>query len=104
MQLEDDIVARSGYLYFIKQRVLKEAGNWFLMEFSNLGFIGKLFRTASLSVMADFTLLFHREKPVDWLLDHFLTTKVCNPEQGITECASAKRLMKVFKAVLTDRP
>lgn len=52
LQLEDDIVAKAGYLSFIKKKVLNDAGDWFLMEFSNLGFIGKLFRTESLSVSA----------------------------------------------------
>ena len=50
LQLEDDIVAKPGYLQFIKNKVLHDVGDWFVMEFSNLGFIGKLFRTESLSV------------------------------------------------------
>ena len=54
LQLEDDIVAKPGYLTFIKKKVLKDTGDWFLMEFSNLGFIGKLFRTESLSVRRHF--------------------------------------------------
>ena len=25
--------------------------------------------------------MFHRDKPIDWLLDHLLYVKVCNPEK-----------------------
>ena len=25
--------------------------------------------------------MFHKDKPVDWLLDHILWVKVCNPEK-----------------------
>lgn len=46
--------------------------------------------------MVDFTLMFYREKPVDWLMDHLLFTKVCNPERDMKECASEKRKIKVF--------
>ena len=55
LQLEDDIVAKSGFLSFIKTKVLNEASDWFLMEFSNLGFIGKLFRSESLTVSPVYT-------------------------------------------------
>ncbi len=29
----------------------------------------------------EFFLMFHKEKPIDWLLDHILYVKVCNPEK-----------------------
>jgi len=29
----------------------------------------------------EFILMFYRDKPVDWLLDHLLYVKVCNPEK-----------------------
>ena len=45
--------------------------------------------------MVDFVLMFYREKPVDWLMDHLLFTKVCNPEKDMKECASEKRKIKV---------
>ncbi len=25
--------------------------------------------------------MFHKDKPIDWLLDHILWVKVCNPEK-----------------------
>ena len=46
--------------------------------------------------MADFASMFYREKPVDWLIDIVLSTKVCYPGQGVKECASARRKIRVF--------
>lgn len=44
-------------------------------------FSGKLFRTSDLATLVEFILLFYKDKPVDWLLDHILWVKVCNPEK-----------------------
>lgn len=40
-----------------------------------------MFRTRDLPMIAEFFLMFHRDKPIDWLLDHILWVKVCNPER-----------------------
>lgn len=40
-----------------------------------------MFRTRDLPMIAEFFLMFHRDKPIDWLLDHILWVKVCNPEK-----------------------
>ena len=50
IQLEDDVIANPKYLKFIYQKVSDQVDNWFMLEFSSLGFIGKLFRTQSLTV------------------------------------------------------
>ena len=42
---------------------------------------GKLFRSSDLSMVVEFFLMFHKDKPVDWLMDHILWVKVCNPEK-----------------------
>lgn len=42
---------------------------------------GKMFRTRDLPMIAEFFLMFHRDKPIDWLLDHILWVKACNPEK-----------------------
>lgn len=44
---------------------------WVLLEFSNMGFLGKLFHNRDLPVLAHFLLLFHKEKPLDRLIPHF---------------------------------
>jgi len=43
--------------------------------------LGKLFRTSDLPMIVEFILMFHKDKPIDWLLDHILWVKVCNPEK-----------------------
>ena len=45
--------------------------------------------------------MFYREKPVDWLLEHILYTKVCNPEKDMKECAHEKRKIKVTYITMT---
>ena len=42
---------------------------------------GKMFKSLDLSVIVEFILMFYRDKPIDWLLDHILWVKVCNPEK-----------------------
>lgn len=103
LQLEDDVVAKDGYYSDMKTYTIREASeDWLYLEFSQLGFIGvyfwravvlswrfrdnvhfpgKLFRTRDLPMIAEFFLMFHRDKPVDWLLDHILWVKACHPEK-----------------------
>uniref|UniRef100_A0A8B9HEW3 Zgc:154054 n=1 Tax=Astyanax mexicanus TaxID=7994 RepID=A0A8B9HEW3_ASTMX len=95
VQLEDDIVAKSGYHETINkyvQEVVTE--HWLYLEFSQLGFIGKLFRAADLPKIVEFILMFHKDKPIDWLLDHILWVKVCNPEKDSKHCSLEKAKMK----------
>ncbi len=42
---------------------------------------GKMFKTSDLNLIVEFFLMFHKDKPIDWLLDHILYVKVCNPEK-----------------------
>ena len=51
--------------------------------------------------MIDFFLMFYRDKPVDWLLDHILWVKVCNPEKDAKHCNLQKQRLKIrFKPSL----
>ncbi|KAG8000493.1 hypothetical protein GBF38_016867, partial [Nibea albiflora] len=34
-----------------------------------------------LNLIVEFIFMFYKEKPIDWLLDHILWVKVCNPEK-----------------------
>uniref|UniRef100_A0A3Q4GIQ3 Zgc:154054 n=1 Tax=Neolamprologus brichardi TaxID=32507 RepID=A0A3Q4GIQ3_NEOBR len=95
VQLEDDVVAKSGYYDEMKAYATNEDSKpWLYLEFSQLGFIGKLFRTRDLPMIAEFFLMFHRDKPIDWLLDHILWVKVCNPEKDDKHCTKQKALLK----------
>ncbi|XP_068134192.1 alpha-1,3-mannosyl-glycoprotein 4-beta-N-acetylglucosaminyltransferase B isoform X1 [Hyperolius riggenbachi] len=82
VQLEDDIVAKPNYLSTMKNFALQQPSEeWMILEFSQLGFIGKLFKSLDLSLIVEFILMFYKDKPIDWLLDHILWVKVCNPEK-----------------------
>ncbi|PRD35683.1 UNVERIFIED_CONTAM: Mgat4b [Trichonephila clavipes] len=37
----------------------------------------KMFKAVDLSKLVTFFAIFHNDKPVDWLLDHMIQTKVC---------------------------
>lgn len=88
VQLEDDVITKPGYLSIMKNFALNQKMNdWLLLEFSHLGFIGKLFKSSDLPFVVEFFLMFHKDKPVDWLLDHLIYVKVCNPEKDNKHCA-----------------
>jgi hypothetical protein len=42
-----------------------------------------MFRSISLPILIQFTLMFYNDKPVDWLLDHVVDTKVCKLEDRV---------------------
>lgn len=42
IQMEDDVMAKPGYLSFMKTFAVQQKGDWIMLEFSALGFIGKL--------------------------------------------------------------
>ncbi|ESO90700.1 hypothetical protein LOTGIDRAFT_123029, partial [Lottia gigantea] len=87
VQLEDDVISKPGYLSVIKSFTYQQKdANWLLLEFSSLGFIGKLFRSADLPMVVEFFLMFYCDKPIDWLLDHLIHVKVCNPEKNADHC------------------
>lgn len=102
VQLEDDIVATPSFASTIKTFALQQETNqWLILEFSALGFIGKLFRSSDLSMVVEFFLMFHKDKPVDWLMDHILWVKVCNPEKDQQHCAREKSHLRIrFKPSL----
>lgn len=45
--------------------------------------------------MSEFVLMFWKDKPVDWLLEHMMYTRVCNPERDMHICQIEKRKIKV---------
>ncbi|XP_044137044.1 alpha-1,3-mannosyl-glycoprotein 4-beta-N-acetylglucosaminyltransferase B isoform X2 [Bufo gargarizans] len=102
VQLEDDIVAKPNYLSTMKNFALQQPSEeWMILEFSQLGFIGKLFKSLDLSLIVEFILMFYKDKPIDWLLDHILWVKVCNPEKDAKHCDRQKANLRIrFKPSL----
>ncbi|XP_039670336.1 alpha-1,3-mannosyl-glycoprotein 4-beta-N-acetylglucosaminyltransferase A isoform X7 [Perca fluviatilis] len=93
VQLEDDVVAKAGYFNAMKT-FANQQQQWLYLEFSQLGFIGKMFQSRDLPMIAEFFLMFHRDKPIDWLLDHILWVKVCNPEKDAKDCNKQKAQLR----------
>ncbi|KAM9855451.1 alpha-1,3-mannosyl-glycoprotein 4-beta-N-acetylglucosaminyltransferase C-like [Aulostomus maculatus] len=74
LQLEDDVSSAKNFLTTIKRHIQeqeKKATPWVMLEFSALGFIGKLYRSEDLPLLARFLFLFYQEMPCDWLMSHF---------------------------------
>lgn len=74
LQLEDDVSSAKNFLSTIKQRVNEQNAKkttWVMLEFSVLGYIGKLYKSAHLPLLARFLFLFYQEMPCDWLMTHF---------------------------------
>ncbi|XP_072118866.1 alpha-1,3-mannosyl-glycoprotein 4-beta-N-acetylglucosaminyltransferase A [Mobula birostris] len=96
VQLEDDIVAKDHYFSTMKNFALQlSSEDWMILEFSQLGFIGKMFQAPDLNLIVEFILMFHKEKPIDWLLDHILWVKVCNPERDAKHCERQKSNIRI---------
>ncbi|XP_034038125.1 alpha-1,3-mannosyl-glycoprotein 4-beta-N-acetylglucosaminyltransferase B [Thalassophryne amazonica] len=102
VQLEDDIVARPNYFSTMKNFALQQPSeDWMILEFSQLGFIGKMFKSLDLSLIVEFILMFYKDKPIDWLLDHIMWVKVCNPEKDAKHCNRQKANLRIrFKPSL----
>ncbi|XP_006872295.1 PREDICTED: glycosyltransferase 54 domain-containing protein-like [Chrysochloris asiatica] len=96
LQLEDDIIAK--YMYFTKiTQFLNNitTNNWFYIEFSTLGFIGKLFRSEDLSDFVRFFLMFYKDKPIDLLLDDIFQIKKCKPSEIFRECLERNKQVRI---------
>uniref|UniRef100_A0A671S1F6 Alpha-1,3-mannosyl-glycoprotein 4-beta-N-acetylglucosaminyltransferase B n=1 Tax=Sinocyclocheilus anshuiensis TaxID=1608454 RepID=A0A671S1F6_9TELE len=102
VQLEDDIVARPNYFTTMKNFALQQPSEeWMILEFSQLGFIGKMFKSLDLPLIVEFMLMFYKDKPIDWLLDHIMWVKVCNPEKDAKHCDRQKANLRIrFKPSL----
>lgn len=95
-QLEDDILAKPYYITEMKKFAIEKTARkepWFVLDFCQLGFIGKMFKSAELPWLIQFFQMFYNDKPVDWLLDHLISTKICNWEKNNDFCKKDKAKM-----------
>ena len=101
-QLEDDVQSKPGYFSAMKNFALNQKSDeWILLEFSQLGFIGKLFKTSDIPSIIQFIVMFYKDKPVDWLLDHFVFVRVCRLDNDIKHCQRQKDSVRIqFKPSL----
>ena len=71
IQLEDDVVCAPHFIPAIKDFIKKHTKLWAVLEFSELGFIGKLFKSKDLTKLARFMMTFYDEQPIDWLIPYY---------------------------------
>ncbi|MEQ2280818.1 hypothetical protein AMECASPLE_023896 [Ameca splendens] len=74
LQLEDDVFSAKNFLTTIRKHIEEQnmkKSTWAMLEFSALGYIGKLYKSSSLPLLARFLFLFYQEMPCDWLMTHF---------------------------------
>ena len=90
IQLEDDVIGAKGYIQHIQGYVDSNSEvPWLFINFSVLGFIGKLFRTQDLAPFIHYILLFYYRQPVDWLLGSYQKDMYCYHSQPDYECQTA---------------
>ena len=74
IQIEDDVRCANGFVRSIERflhKLTTDRTYWAIVDFSSLGFIGKLLRSTDLRTFAHFLLLFYQEQPVDFLINQF---------------------------------
>ncbi|XP_002738683.1 alpha-1,3-mannosyl-glycoprotein 4-beta-N-acetylglucosaminyltransferase C-like [Saccoglossus kowalevskii] len=76
LQLEDDVISTPKFLASIQAFIsVNSKSTWVTLEFSELGFIGKLYHSEDLSQLSEFVLSFYDEQPIDFLLRYYLALK-----------------------------
>ncbi|XP_063968586.1 alpha-1,6-mannosyl-glycoprotein 4-beta-N-acetylglucosaminyltransferase-like [Lytechinus pictus] len=72
LQIEDDVYTVNGYLAAIRTYIREKRNiQWASLEFSTMGFIGKLFHSYDLDKLATLTMIFYEDQPVDWIFRYF---------------------------------
>lgn len=72
--IEDNVFFAPSFVSHIRSNVIyRKPNTWVLLEFSNMGILGKLLHSRDLPLLARFLLLFHKERPLSWLILHFRT-------------------------------
>ncbi|CAL8116080.1 unnamed protein product [Orchesella dallaii] len=102
VQLEDDVLSKKGFISTMKNFAISNSvkgDEWFMLDFCQLGFIGKLFRSSDLWKLVEFILLFYQDKPGDWLLSHFFSVKYCKLDYNHKRC-----LRELSKRWIRNKP
>ena len=90
VQLEDDVLTKKGFVSIMKHFALEKIADkqswsvWsfykkeveddnplrlrFVIDFCQLGFIGKMFKAVELPWLVQFFLMFYNDKPGNWIL------------------------------------
>ncbi|XP_060035039.1 alpha-1,3-mannosyl-glycoprotein 4-beta-N-acetylglucosaminyltransferase-like protein MGAT4D isoform X1 [Erinaceus europaeus] len=97
LQLEDDIIAKKKYLTQITDFIHNiTSNNWFYIEFSAIGFIGKLFKSEDLIDFVQFFLMFYKDKPIDLLLGEIFRIKMCRSGESPEKCLDRNKDTHIY--------
>uniref|UniRef100_H3AA99 Alpha-1,3-mannosyl-glycoprotein 4-beta-N-acetylglucosaminyltransferase A n=1 Tax=Latimeria chalumnae TaxID=7897 RepID=H3AA99_LATCH len=66
-----------------------------ILQTGGVFFFCKMFQSPDLNLIVEFIFMFYKEKPIDWLLDHILWVKVCNPEKDAKHCERQKSNLRI---------
>lgn len=67
---------------FIQKSNNEKESRWKMIEFSPLGFIGKLFRTKDLTIFINMFLWFSEYKPLDLIHSYVFDIIACDPSKN----------------------
>jgi len=98
VQLEDDVLTKKGYFTVMRDFALDRIArkeSWFVIDFCQLGFIGKMFKSRDLPMLIQFFLMFYNDKPGDWLLENVIQTMVCKLDQDNKKCKKEKSHLRI---------
>ncbi|XP_051961894.1 alpha-1,3-mannosyl-glycoprotein 4-beta-N-acetylglucosaminyltransferase C [Xyrauchen texanus] len=74
IMLEDDVRCSKNFVSSLREHIRSmSTTKWVTLEFSKLGYIGKLYQSRDLPSLARFLYNFYQEMPCDFLLSHFRT-------------------------------
>ena len=65
--------------------------NWFMINVSELGFMGKLFKATDLPVMVTYFHMFYNSNPVDLMSYDIIVAKVCSSGMDANKCRKEKQ-------------
>ncbi|RWS28566.1 Alpha-1:3-mannosyl-glycoprotein 4-beta-N-acetylglucosaminyltransferase B-like protein [Leptotrombidium deliense] len=102
VQLEDDIVTKPNYVRQMKELALKQLllkKDWLVLQFSQLGFIGKMIKAVDLPLFISVMIMFREDQPVDWLLDYTMRVRYCGVDIDKVKCNK-----EISKHWLSARP
>ena len=101
LMIEDDVITKPNFISKIFEFI--ESSNnatatepWMMLKLCKLGTVATLYRSSNLRQISDFLYIFYDTKPVDWLLEDFLSTKYCSIEWPQEKCHKEKEKLKLF--------
>jgi alpha-1,3-mannosylglycoprotein beta-1,4-N-acetylglucosaminyltransferase A/B len=98
VQLEDDVLTKANYITIMRDFALDRTARkepWFVIDYCQLGFIGKMFKSTDLPTLIQFFLMFYNDKPGDWLLENVIQTMVCKLDQDNKKCKKEKSQLRI---------